>query len=188
MRAGFQTSAIGRWALKRPKVHLSSCALAPFFVKESEANGTFSPLSWLRLRRACRSTNPVILTLYLSRVLGLALIALGVIIALRHRYYIALSPTIVTERMTRMVFATFALIGGLLLAVYDTLWQTLQWIIISIIGWIVVVEALVYLTLPDATLAKLIAAVNKPVAYIVGGVIAVIVGAYLTIVGFGLLI
>ncbi len=130
----------------------------------------------------------MILTLYLSRVIGLALIALGVIIALRHRYYIAVYPTIVTERMTRMVFATFALISGLSLAVYDTLWQTRPSVIISIIGWIVVAEGLVYLTLPDVTLARLIAAVNKPAAYIVGGLVAVVVGAYLTIVGFGLLI
>jgi hypothetical protein len=129
----------------------------------------------------------MILTLYLSRVLGLALILLGVIIIVRHRYYIGVYPQIVPERMTRMVFATFALIGGLLLAVYDTLWQTVPSVIISIIGMIVVVEALLYLALPDEPLAKLVAMFNKPVAYIVGGVVAVVVGAYLTIVGFGLL-
>lgn len=128
----------------------------------------------------------MILTLYLSRVLGLALIFLGVILMVRRHYYIAVYPSIVTERMTRMVFATFALIGGLLLAVYDSLWQTLPSVIISLIGWIVVVEALLYLALPDAQLAKLVAMFNKPAAYIVGGIIALVIGAYLTAIGFGL--
>ena len=128
----------------------------------------------------------MILTIYLSRVLGLALIFLGLILALRYRYYIAVYPQIVTERLTRMVFATFALIGGLFLALNDPLWQTVPSIIISIIGWIAVVEALVYLALPDEQLAKLVAMFNRPIAYIVGGVLAVVVGAYLAIVGFGL--
>ena len=128
----------------------------------------------------------MILTIYLSRVLGLALIFLGLIIALRYRYYIAVYPQIVTERMTRMVFATFALIGGLFLALNDPLWQTVPSIIISIMGWIAVVEALVYLALPDERLAKLVAMFNRPIAYIVGGVLAVVVGAYLAAVGFGL--
>ena len=128
----------------------------------------------------------MILTIYLSRVLGLALIFLGLILALRYRYYIAVYPQIVTERLTRMVFATFALIGGLFLALNDPLWQTVPSIIISIIGWIAVVEALVYLALPDEQLAKLVAMFNRPIAYNVGGVLAVVVGAYLAIVGFGL--
>ncbi len=125
-------------------------------------------------------------TLYLSRVLGLVLIFLGAILVVRRHYYIAVYPSIVTERMTRMVFATFALIGGLCLAVYDTLWQTAPSVIISLIGGAVVLEALVYLALPDEQLAKLIAMLNKPVAYVVGGGVALIIGAYLTAIGFGL--
>ena len=130
----------------------------------------------------------MILTLYLARVLGLALIALGLISLVRRDYYIAVYPLIVTERMTRMVFATFALIGGLLLALHDPLWQTVPSVIISLIGWMAVVEALAYLAVPDAQLAKLIEMFNKPVAYVVGGVLAVVLGIYLTVIGFGLLV
>lgn len=130
----------------------------------------------------------MIQTIYLARVLGLSLIALGLIIAVRRHYYIAVYPTIVTERMTRMVFSTFALIGGLLLALHDPLWQTLPAIVISLIGWMAVAEALVYLALPDDHLTRLIAMFNKPVAYVFGGVLAVILGVYLTVIGFGLLV
>lgn len=130
----------------------------------------------------------MILTLYLVRVLGLALIALGLIIAVRRRYYIAVYPLIVAERMTRMVFATFALIGGLLLALHDPLWQTVPSVIISLIGCMAVVEALVYLALPDAQLERLVVMFNKPVAYVIGGVVAVVVGAYLAAIGFGLFV
>jgi hypothetical protein len=130
----------------------------------------------------------MVTTLLLARALGLALIALGLIVLLRRTYYIAVYPSIVTERMTRMVFATFALIGGLLLALHDPLWQTLPSVIISLIGWMAVVEALVYLAVPDDTLARLIAMFNKPLAYIVGGVVAMVLGVYLSVIGFGLLV
>lgn len=130
----------------------------------------------------------MILTIYLARVIGLSLIALGLIIVLRRGYYMTVYPTIVTERMTRMVFATLALIGGLLLALHDPLWQTPPSIVISLIGWMVVFEALIYLTLPDDQLTKLIAMFNKSIAYVLGGVIAVVLGAYLTVIGFGLLL
>ncbi|MGE4062911.1 MAG: hypothetical protein AB7E79_06045 [Rhodospirillaceae bacterium] len=130
----------------------------------------------------------MILTLYLARVLGLALIALGLIIMVRRAYYMQVYPLIVTERMTRMVFGTFALVGGLLLALHDPLWQTLPSAVIALVGWLVAAEALAYLALPDEALAKLIAMFNTPVAYIVGGVIALVLGLYLTIIGFGLLV
>ena len=130
----------------------------------------------------------MILTLYLARALGLALIALGLIIMVRRAYYMQVYPQIVTERMTRMVFGTFALIGGLLLAFHDPLWQTLPSAVIALIGWLVVAEALAYLALPDETLAKLIAMFNVPTAYIVGGVIALVLGIYLAVIGFGLLV
>lgn len=129
----------------------------------------------------------MIQVIFLSRVLGLALIVLGLTIMIRRHYYIAVYPLIVTERMTRMVFATFALIGGLVIALADPLWQTLPSLIISLIGWMAALEGLVYLALPDDQLAKLVAIFNKPAAYIVGGLVAMIIGIYLAAIGFGLL-
>jgi hypothetical protein len=104
----------------------------------------------------------------------------------RRHYYIAVYPLIVTERMTRMVFATFALIGGLMLALADPLWQTLPSVIISLIGWMAALEGLVYLALPDDQLAKLVAMFNKPAAYLVGGIVAMVLGIYLAAIGFGM--
>jgi hypothetical protein len=124
--------------------------------------------------------------IFLSRVLGLALIVLGLILMIRRQYYIAVYPLIVTERMTRMVFATFALIGGLMLALADPLWQTLPSVIISLIGWMAALEGLVYLALPDDQLAKLVAMFNKPAAYLVGGIVAMVLGIYLAAIGFGM--
>lgn len=127
------------------------------------------------------------LTLVLARGWGLALIFLGVIAIARRHYLLSVYPVIVPERLTRILFSAFALIGGLLLAVYDTLWQTLPSTLISLIGWIVAAEALMYLALPDQQLAKLIGIINKPPAYIAAGLVAIAIGAYLAIVGFGLL-
>jgi hypothetical protein len=128
----------------------------------------------------------MLLTILLTRVLGLALILLGVIFIVRRDYYIPVYATIVTERMTRLVFATAAVIAGLFLVVSHNIWLTLPSAIISLIGWMVLFEGLAYLILPDDVLKRLIAAVNRPIAYIAGGALAIFVGFYLTAVGFGL--
>jgi hypothetical protein len=47
---------------------------------------------------------------------------------------------------------------------------------------------MVYLALPDAQLARLVAMFNRPAAYVIGGVVAVVLGTYLSAIGFGLFV
>lgn len=127
----------------------------------------------------------MIQTVYLARVLGLSLIILGAVFMIRRHYYLPVYASIVTERMTRLVFATAAVIAGLFLVIAHNIWLTVPAAIISLMGWMVLLEGLAYLILPDEVLAKLIAAFNRPAAYLAGGLLAILIGLYLAAFGFG---
>jgi hypothetical protein len=123
------------------------------------------------------------LTVYLSKVFGIALIVLGVTIASRRRYFIPVVGAIVEERLTRAVLSIIELVAGLFLVVAHTIWSPLPAAIISLLGWMAVVEATAYLLLPDDLVGKLIGPFNTAVGYLFGGALAIAVGIYLT--GFG---
>jgi len=127
----------------------------------------------------------MLLTVYLARVLGLSFIALGLIFTIRRHYFMTVYPDIVTARMTRLVFATAMVVAGLFLVVAHNIWLTIPAAIISVVGWMILLEGLVYLVLPDETLKLAVSTLNKPATYLVGGAITIAVGIYLTAFGFG---
>jgi hypothetical protein len=126
-----------------------------------------------RLRGACT----VELTFFLSKVFGIGLIITGAAIAIRRRYFIPVFGAFVEERLVRAVVSFAELIAGLFLVIAHNVWAPLPAAIISILGWMAVIEATAYLLLPDTF--------NVPAWYLVGGIFAILVGIYLAGFGFG---
>jgi hypothetical protein len=124
-------------------------------------------------------------TLLLAKVLGPFLMIVGATIMLRRDYFIEVFGEFPKQRLTRTIVALGELLAGLLLVVAHNVWSPLPAAIVTIVGWLAVIESLAYLLLPDAKIASLIATFNTPGWYVVGGVLAVAVGAYLTAFGFG---
>lgn len=126
------------------------------------------------------------LTILLSKVLGIFMVLVGASIVLRRQYYIAVVRTFVDQRLTRLVLALAELLAGLFLVIGYNDWSSLPASLIMIWGWAAVIEATAYLLLPDKALAKYIGALNKPGWYIGGGLVSMLLGAYLAGYGFGL--
>jgi hypothetical protein len=57
--------------------------------------------------------------------------------------------------------------------------------IITIIGWLVVIEAAIYLLLPDDLVGRFIGTFNTEGWYIAGGLLSIALGIYLAAFGFG---
>jgi len=57
--------------------------------------------------------------------------------------------------------------------------------IISIIGYMMVVEGILYLGAPFKFIQRLVGSFNKSLWYLVGGILSVVLGIYLAQVGFG---
>lgn len=126
-------------------------------------------------------------TILLSQVLGLFLIIVGASVMFRKRYFVPVIGEFVEERLTRMLMGILELLAGLFLVVAHTDWSSLPAGIITVIGYVLVIEGAGYLLLSDRAVAWIIKSFNVRAWYVSGGLLAILLGAYLSAFGFGLL-
>jgi hypothetical protein len=124
-------------------------------------------------------------TLLLSKVVGLTLIVIGAVIMLRRRDLVPVFAGYVEQRLLRFIMSMIELVAGLALVMHDT-WSPPAAAILTLLGWMMVVEALFYMLAPDDVVADFMAIFNTEGWYVVGGGFAVLVGLYLAGFGFGL--
>lgn len=100
-------------------------------------------------------------------------------------------PTIselVKNRPLLFVVAIIELLAGLSIIInYPEVSMTLDGVV-SLVGWMLVVEGVVYLALPARYVQKLIRSFNTPAWYVGGGLVSALLGAYLAAIGFGLIV
>ncbi|HEX5056769.1 MAG TPA: hypothetical protein VFX02_09750 [Gammaproteobacteria bacterium] len=127
----------------------------------------------------------MLLTMLLSRVLGIFLIILGALILLRRRYYLSVFAEFGRQRLTRTVISMGELLAGVFLVVIHNQWSSPAAGLVSLIGWMAVLESLVYLALPDRFVEKFLKTFNTAGWYLCGGLLAIATGCYLVAYGFG---
>lgn len=123
-------------------------------------------------------------TVFLSKVIGVSLILIGGAIVFRRRYFVPVFAAYAEQRLVRTTMSMIELVAGLSLVVHNA-WSPLPAAIITLLGWMAVAEALVYMLAPDAFVARFIGTFNTEGWYIAGGGLAVVVGLYLAGFGFG---
>jgi hypothetical protein len=123
------------------------------------------------------------LTVLLAKVIGIVLVVIGGAILIRRSYFLAVFGTYAEQRLLRATMSMIELLAGVFLVVAHDLWSPLPAALITIVGWMAILEATIYLFLPDRLVAKFIATFNTPAWYVVGGLLAIVVGIYLA--GFG---
>jgi hypothetical protein len=124
-------------------------------------------------------------TLFLSKVVGLTLIVIGLLIALRRRELVPVFATYTEQRLLRFIVSMIELVAGLALVLHNA-WSPPGAAILTLLGWMAVVEAVFYMLAPDDVVARFMAVFNTEGWYIAGGALAVAVGLYLAGFGFGL--
>jgi hypothetical protein len=127
------------------------------------------------------------MTVPLSQVLGTFLVIVGVIVVARRSHYIAVVAAFPEAGLLRMVYALLELLAGLFIVIAYNLWTPLPAALITLLGWLLVIEGVAFLLMPDEAVERLVAAVNRPVVYAVTGWISILLGAYLALYGFGVL-
>lgn len=126
------------------------------------------------------------MTVLLSKVLGIFLVIVGAAILLRRRYYLPVYGAFVRERLLRAVTSLAEILAGLFLVVLYDEWSSPPAAILSLIGWMALLEGLMYTLLPDDFLEKFFNIFNTPAWYVAGGLLAIATGTYLAASGFGL--
>lgn len=124
--------------------------------------------------------------LFFAQLFGLYFIIVGAIMIWRKKSFMPVFAELAQNRLVLYILAFLELAAGLALIIaYPKV--EMSWLgIISLVGWILAVESIFYLTVPTKTAKALIAKFNNDTWYTVGGVLSIILGAYLAHVGFGI--
>ncbi|MBP9711066.1 MAG: hypothetical protein KBD50_02305 [Candidatus Pacebacteria bacterium] len=124
--------------------------------------------------------------LFLAQLFGIYFIIVGVAVLIRKK---SLMPTVRELTANRPVLFTIALleIAAGLAIVLSRPALTWDWMgIITLVGWMLLVEGVLYLVLPSKKAQQLTKKFTSPSMTIAGGILAVVAGGYLVYVGFGL--
>jgi hypothetical protein len=125
------------------------------------------------------------LTILLAKVIGIVLAVIGAMILIRRQHFLSVFAAYAEQRLLRTTMSMIELLAGIFLVVGHNVWSPLPAALITIIGWMAVLEAAIYLLLSDRLVAKFIATFNTATWYVIGGSLAIVVGGYLAGFGFG---
>ena len=126
------------------------------------------------------------LSIFLAKLFGLYFLIAGVIVMYRQRSLMPAVTEIVGSRPLILTVALGQLLAGLALMIAHPIF-TADWRgIITLIGAWIVFESLIYLMLPYGKVSKVLRKFSNATWFTSGGFLAVMLGAYLTGIGFGL--
>lgn len=125
------------------------------------------------------------LSLFLAQLFGLYFLIAGGIVMARQKSFMPIITEVLHTKPLLMIVALCQLVAGLALVIAHPIF-TVDWRgIISIIGVWIVVESIFYLAVPFTRITKITKQFNTPAWYTSGGMLAIVLGAYLTGKGFG---
>lgn len=125
------------------------------------------------------------LTLLLAKVFGIALIVIGVALICYRDLYARITHDFVQQRLFRIVISFLEMLAGLFIVIGHNAWSPLPAAIITVLGWVFVLEGGSYLLLPEKWSARFINAVNRPHFFTASGLCGIVLGLYLAGYGFG---
>ena len=123
--------------------------------------------------------------IFIAKVLGLYLIVMGAVVITKKRAVMPAVMDIAKNRALTLVLGALELIAGLAIVVAYQEVSVSPVGLISLIGYMMVVEGIVYLALPARRMQKLIRSFGNKQWYMAGAVISVLAGVYLAGFGFG---
>jgi len=126
------------------------------------------------------------ISLFLAQVFGIYFVVMGLALVLRGE---AIQQTIgefVSNRALKFFAGIFVLILGILLILTHNIWDGTWRVLITIFAWLTFLKGIFYLLLPVGFFAGLAKVMNRKSWFMGGGLIAILIGAYLLFIGFGL--
>jgi len=127
------------------------------------------------------------LSLFLAQLFGLYFVLGGMLIIIQQKSLIPAVQELGSNRGLLLLVAFFELFAGIALSIAHPIY-TLNWQgIITFFGAWMIIESVFFLMVPNRVAKRFIQAVNTPRWYSIGGLISIVIGAYLAAGGFGLI-
>ncbi len=125
---------------------------------------------------------------FFAQLFGLYFMIIGLIVMVRQKSIMPVMNEFFQNRVLMFFFPLLELAAGLALVLtYPTISASISGVV-SLVGWMMLVESVFYLTMPHQWLTRLMKKFNTASWYTAGGAISIVLGAYLAIIGFGVLL
>ncbi|MEK7511058.1 MAG: hypothetical protein AAB582_02395 [Patescibacteria group bacterium] len=123
--------------------------------------------------------------IFLAKLFGMYFIVMGVIMLLRRKSIIPAIRDFASNAGLRVVIGAIEIVAGLALVINYSVVSLSVPGIIALVGYMMVIEGILYMSMPAKFIQSFIRSFNKPVWYHAGGAIAIVAGIYLAGTGFG---
>lgn len=124
---------------------------------------------------------------YLAQLFGLYFIIIGVAALVQQKSLIPAVSEFLKNRALMLVVALLEIAAGLALILSHPQITADMEGALSLIGWVMLAEGVVYLLLPRKDIQSVMRSFNTRFWYAAGGVAAILIGAYLAAAGFQIL-
>ncbi len=125
------------------------------------------------------------LEVFIAKLFGLYLIIMGVLVLTKKKSVMPAVMDLVKNRALTIVLGALSLAAGLAIVIAFQEVSLSPSGLISLIGYMMVVEGIVYFALPVKSVQKMVRSFGNKQWYMVSGVVAVLAGIYLAGYGFG---
>ncbi len=123
-------------------------------------------------------------TVFLARLFGLYCLIMAAAMLSRPEAFVTTVNALVADAPLVLIAGVFTLFGGLALVLLHNYWSggALP-VIVTLLGWLTLIKAVVLLVLPSTKLAAMYGGVSS--TYIlISGSLTLLLGIYLTVAGF----
>jgi hypothetical protein len=125
------------------------------------------------------------ISLFLAKVMGIWFLVDGLVALIRRKEIIPAVDELKNHRVTVMIMGSIFFVLGLTIVTVHNVWSGSAFqIVITLVGWAMMIKALVVSIMPHEFTSNLITKYNKEKIYILGGFVWVIGGLWLAISGF----
>lgn len=125
------------------------------------------------------------LTLFLAKLIGIVAIVKGIAILSKKKECASVVGEFMHDKPLMYFVSILELVGGLAIVLNHNIWAgSTAAVIITIMGWLMIAEGIAVAVLPQRSMTKLFKSFTKGGALNSWGFVALIIGIYLTYVGF----
>jgi len=123
-------------------------------------------------------------TVFLARLLGLFTILMSLAIWFNRRGMVAAVERLVQDSAALLIVELLGLAAGLAIVIGHNVWHSLLAIVVTIVGWLILLRALALMFLSQETIEKIFEWVEWPKRSNLYALISFLIGLFLTIAGF----
>ncbi|MEX0917870.1 MAG: hypothetical protein WDZ93_01835 [Candidatus Paceibacterota bacterium] len=124
--------------------------------------------------------------IFLAKVIGLYFLIMGALVIMRRSAIMPAINDLAKNRALVLALGAIELAAGLSLVVAYPVVSYSMTGLLSLIGYMLVVESIVYFAFPMNSIRSITAKFNRSEWYVGGGLASIAIGAYLLVSAFGL--